>query len=136
MASSKKVIHYGLRPAFWCKSSGEMRFCVDYRKLNSVTKPISFPLPILTDMLETIGDAKPAWFSLLDLRSGFHQIPIHPNSRHKTSFITHEGQWQYRFLSFGLSNSPAAFQQLMSNIFQRRQLQVHVSIHRRHTHFQ
>lgn len=100
------------------KKNGEIRFCVDYRKLNAVTAPISFPLPQLTDIFDAVTEAKPKYFSLLDLRSGYHQISLHPDSREKSSFITHQGQFQFRAAPFGLKNLPSFFQLLMSRVFQ------------------
>src|SRR5688572_33423338 len=91
------------------KKNGEIRFCVDYRKLNAVTVPISFPLPQLTDIFDAVTEAKPKYFSLLDLRSGYHLISLHPDSREKSSFITHQGQFQFRAAPFGLKNLPSFF---------------------------
>ena len=69
------------------KKTGDYRFCVDYRKLNSVTKPISFPLPTLSDVIDTIGESKAAIYSLLDFKSGYFQVPLHPNSQDTTTFV-------------------------------------------------
>ena len=100
------------------KKSGQIRFCVDYRKLNAVTKSISFPLPQLNDVFDAMAEGRPKYFSLLDLRSGYHQLPLHPDTKEKSSFVTHEGQFQFRTSPFGLKNLPSFFQLLMARVFQ------------------
>lgn len=70
------------------KRSGEWRFAVKYRKLNNVTVPLSFLLPHIETVFDAEGDAKPVYFSNLDLRSGFWQIKMSDNSKHKATFIT------------------------------------------------
>lgn len=72
------------------KRSGEWRFAVKYRKLNNVTVPLSFLLPHIETVFDAVGDAKPVYFSNLDLRSGFWQIKMSDNSKHKATFITLE----------------------------------------------
>lgn len=67
------------------KKSGELRFCVDYRKLNSVTVGHAHPLPRIDDILDSLGDSK--YFTTLDLRSGYWQISVDERDRHKTDYM-------------------------------------------------
>ena len=96
------------------KKDGTMRFCVDYRKLNSVTKKDTFPLPHIDDLLDQLGQAK--FFSTLDLASGYWQIQVAPTSQEKTAFITHRELYEFCVMPFGLTNAPAAFQRLIQRI--------------------
>ena len=87
------------------KPDGSIRFCVDYRKLNLVTKPDAYPMPRLDNLIETIGVCR--YISCLDLTKGFWQVWIDPF-----------GLFEFRVLSFGLRNSPATFQRLMDKTLQ------------------
>ena len=82
------------------KKDGTLRLCIDYRQLNKVTKPDRFPIPSLRDYIFSLY--KKQYFTSLDLTSGFHQIPLHPDSREYTAFSTQKGHYQYKRLSFGL----------------------------------
>ena len=87
------------------------RFCIDYTKLNAVTKKDSFPIPLIRDIFDQLQGA--TIFSTLDLKSGLHQIPIDPRDQEKTAFISHKGLFEFTRLSMGLSNSSSAFQRAM-----------------------
>ena len=92
----------------------KFRLVIDYRKLNEKTIVDAFPLPLISDILDQVGNA--AYFSTLDMRSGFMQVPLDPKDRHKSAFSTPWGHYEFRRMSFGLSNSPPTFQRLMNNV--------------------
>ena len=96
------------------KRDGTLRFCVDYRALNSLTKPDLFPLPRINDLLDQLGKSK--YFSTLDLKSGYWQIKVSDDSQEKTAFITHKGLFEFRVMPFGVTNAPAVFQRLMQRV--------------------
>jgi len=93
------------------KKDGSFRLCVDYRALNSVTYKDTYPLPHVDTCLGSMNGA--TWFSTLDLRSGYHNIPIKESDRDKTTFITRRGCFRYKVLPFGCTTAPSVFQRLM-----------------------
>ena len=96
------------------KKDGSIRFCVDYRKLNSLTQKDAYPLPRIETCLDTLSGA--AWFSTFDLRSGFHQVKVNPKDVNKTTFTCHRGTFRFPRMPFGLCNAPATFQRLMDTV--------------------
>jgi transposase InsO family protein len=96
------------------KSDGSLRFCVDYRRLNAITVPDTYPLPRMDECIDSLGDA--AIFTTLDCNSGYWQIPVHPPDRDKTTFTSHHGTYRFRRLPFGLRNAPATFQRAIDVI--------------------
>lgn len=104
-------------PVVMCfKKSEEMRMAIDYRKLNAVTVPQTFPLPHIDSVFDAIGEAKAQYFSCVDLKSGFHRVPLTEESKHKSAFITQTGVYQFTRMPFGLMNSPITFQAMMSHV--------------------
>lgn len=96
------------------KKDGTWRFCVDYRRLNSVTKRDVYPLPRIDDALDCLHSA--SYFSSIDLRSGYWQIPVHSMDKEKTAFVTPDGLYEFNVMPFGLCNAPATFERFMDTI--------------------
>lgn len=91
------------------------RMCIDYRRLNKKLIADKHPLPRIVDILDSLGNAR--YFSVIDLFSGFHQVPLHENSRDMTSFSTEKGAFRWKVLPFGLNVSPNSFSRMMQMAF-------------------
>jgi hypothetical protein len=97
------------------KKDGSWRMVVDYKKLNNITIKDSHPLPNMEQTIQVLGGGY-HFFSKLDLKSGFWQIPIKEEDKHKTAFITPDGLYEWNVLAQGLKNSPPSFQRVMKDI--------------------
>ncbi|KAG6455309.1 hypothetical protein O3G_MSEX009130, partial [Manduca sexta] len=98
------------------KKDGKPRFCLDSRKLNSVTRKDAYCLPYVSEILDNLRDAK--YLSSIDLSKAFWQIPIKKEDREKTAFyVPGRGTFQFKVTAFGLSNAPATQQRLVDKLF-------------------
>ena len=88
--------------------------CVDYRKLNKVTVNDPYPFPNIEDMIANIGSSK--FITTLDLTKGYYQVPVNPQHREKTSFVTPYGKYEFLMMPFGLISAPSTFQRLMDGL--------------------
>jgi hypothetical protein len=116
----KQYIHpssspWGCPALFVKKKDQSLRLCVGYWPLNVVTIKNKYPLPCIDIHFDQLASAKV--FSKVDLRSGYHQIKIHPEDIPKTTFSTRYGLYEYLVMSFGLTNAPAHFMYLMNSVF-------------------
>jgi hypothetical protein len=94
----------------------EKRLVIDYRKINELTIPVHFPLPILPEILDKLADKQPVLYSQLDLRHGYYQQKMADDSKQYTAFITGSGIYQFNRCAQGLRNSPSFFGRLLHHI--------------------
>jgi hypothetical protein len=97
------------------KKDGTKRMCIDYRTLNSLTIKNKYPLPRIEDLLDRQKKAK--FFSKMDLRSGYHQMKIREQDIPKTAFTTPYALYEFMVVSFGLTNAPTYFMNLLNKVF-------------------
>ena len=114
-----------IRPSFsdWAsppvlvrKRDGSVRYCVDFRKLNDVTKKDVFPLPLIEECVDALGGSR--FFSTLDMCSGYWQLEIEEADKPKTAFVTKRGLYEHNRMAFGLCNAPATFQRAMQVVLE------------------
>lgn len=96
------------------KRDGSPGFIVDLRQLNAITVADKYPLPLISDILDTLRNAR--YFTSMDFASGYWQLRLAEEDRHKTVFITPDGLFEFIVLPFGLKNAPSAFQRMMDSI--------------------
>ena len=96
------------------KPSGEIRLCVDVRRANEAISRERLPIPTVDEVLEELNGS--TVFSKLDLRHGFHQVELHADSRDITTFVTHDGLFRYKRLSFGVNAAPEKYQYIISQV--------------------
>ena len=97
------------------KPQNEYRFCIDFRKINEITKRDSYPLPYIDAILNKLKDAK--YISTIDLKNGYWQVPLEETSKEKTAFtVPGKGLYQFTVMPFGIHNAPATFQRLMDSV--------------------
>ncbi|UYV60625.1 hypothetical protein LAZ67_1001700, partial [Cordylochernes scorpioides] len=96
------------------KRDGNWRFCVDYRKLNSITVKDVYPIPRIDDVMDTLQGSR--YFTAIDLRSGYWQVEIEEQDKKKTAFTTSHGLYEFNVMPFGLCNAPATFERIMDNV--------------------
>ncbi|GBG71078.1 hypothetical protein CBR_g8377 [Chara braunii] len=106
---------FGTPVLFVPKKEGELRMCIDYKGLNAITVKNAEPLPRIDDLLDRVQGCR--YFTKIDLKSGYHQIEVHPDDQYKTAFRTRYGHYEFIVMPFGLTNALATFQRCINDLF-------------------
>lgn len=109
-------------PAILVHQKGKDRFCIDYRKINTVLKADQYPIPRVDDILTQFSGM--AYYTTFDANKGFHQVEVDESDREKTAFRTHVGLHQFKRMPFGLKTGPSVFQRLTDRILGRYKWQI------------
>jgi len=96
------------------KPDGTYRFLVDFRRLNSITKKYAYPQPSAEELIFRLSGHR--YFTKLDLKSGYLQIPTAESDKEKTGFVTPDAHYEFNVLAQRLMNAPASFQRIMNNL--------------------
>ncbi|KAK5833777.1 hypothetical protein PVK06_017635 [Gossypium arboreum] len=107
---------FGAPVLFQKKHDGSLRMCIDYRALNKITIKNRYPIPLIADLFDQLGNTR--WFTKLDLRSGYHQVRIAEGDEPKTACATRYGSFEFLVMPFGLTNTPTIFCTLMNKVLQ------------------
>lgn len=105
-------------PAFLVpKKNGSYRLCVDFRAINKIIRKNSYPLPIMSNLIDKLKNAK--YITSLDMDQAYHSIPVHEDSKDLTAFcVQGKGLFQYKYLPFGLSTAGSAYQACIEKVLQ------------------
>ena len=108
---------WGTPVLFVHKKNGSLKMCIDYHQLNKVTVKNKVSLSTINDLFDQLQGA--SYFSKIDLRSGYHQLRVIECDIQKIAFLTRYGHFEFLVMSFGLTNAPAAFMDLMKRVFNK-----------------